>query len=65
MIVLYVLKKRQYYRDNKYQEVADVDSDKEYEFIHNPPAEDSERQPIPVTVSLHQLPSHVRTQLFF
>jgi P2X purinoceptor 4 len=51
VVVLYILKKRKYYRENKYQEVVDMDSDKEYEIITNPP-EDPEARTI---VSLRTL----------
>jgi P2X purinoceptor 4 len=37
VIVLYVLKKRNFYKQNKYQQVIDSDDDKEYEVINNPP----------------------------
>jgi P2X purinoceptor 4 len=37
VVVLYILKKRNYYKENKYQQVVDMDSDKEYEIINNPP----------------------------
>ena len=37
VVVLYILKKRNYYKENKYQQVVDMDSDKEYEIVNNPP----------------------------
>ena len=45
VIVLYVLKKRNFYKQNKYQQVIDSD-DQEYEVINNPPDEET-----PATVS--------------
>jgi P2X purinoceptor 4 len=41
VVVLYVLKKRSYYRDNKYQQVTDEASDQEYEVVNNPPEDSS------------------------
>ena len=49
VIVLYVLKKRSFYKENKYQQVLDPEIDQHYEIINNPPG--SERQPLPTTVS--------------
>ena len=49
VIVLYVLKKRHFYKENKYQQVVDTDNDGEYEVINNPPNED---EPNPLAVSL-------------
>ena len=56
VIVLYVLKKRKYYRENKYQEVLDADmKENEYEIINNPPDQDPESQPLSVAIGLKNL----------
>lgn len=51
VIVLYVLKKRKYYKENKYQEVKDSDMEFDYEVITNPPPPDIDHQYTPPTVS--------------
>ena len=53
VIVLYVLKKRAFYKENKYQQVVDTDREQEYEVINYPPNDDA--QPLPITVSLKPL----------
>lgn len=52
VIVLYVLKKRRFYKENKYQQVYDSDGEQDYEVIDNPPAMDAEKQTLSDTVSL-------------
>ena len=53
VIVLYVLKKRSFYKENKYQQVLDPEIDGQYEIINNPyeDPDTSQRQPLPDTVS--------------
>ena len=45
VIVLYVLKKRKYYKENKYQEVKDSDIEFDYEVVTNPPDADTDHHP--------------------
>lgn len=58
VIVLYVLKKRKFYKENKYQQVIDTD-DNDYEIINNPPDVEN-----PVTVSLLPLKTHTHSTVY-
>ena len=51
VVVLYVLKKRHFYKENKYQQVEDSEYARDYEVVNNPPNDDAEANPIPVAVS--------------
>ena len=51
VIVLYVLKKRNYYKENKYQEVKDSDVEFDYEVVTNPPDADTDHHHGPPTRS--------------
>ena len=44
VIVLYVLKKRKYYKEKKIQEVKDSDNEFNYEVVTNPLAEDADHK---------------------
>ena len=61
VIVLYVLKKRNYYKENKYQQVVESDYEKDYEIITNPP-EDPDSRPIVSLRTLSKVYIHQHTR---
>ena len=56
VVVLYVLKKRHFYKENKYQQVIDPEVDGDYEIVDNPPEADDE-------TNKHDLPHSVSCKL--